>query len=94
MPRAETLSIELSEETARQVDQIARASGRSRSAVIAEAVETYVEDQAAYLEGIDAALQSIEGGQGHSSGQIFAWIRSWGTDEERPSPEPDIRPKI
>ena len=91
-PKAETFSLRLPDDVRRQVDEIARETARSRADVIKDAVVAYVRDQADYLRDLDAAVESAEGGVGHSAEQIFGWMRSWGTPVERPSPTPDIRP--
>ena len=86
-----TFSVRLSSEAKRQVDQLARLTKRSRSFIVKEAVECYIRDRAAYVRDLDAAVASAESGVGHSSEQIFTWMKSWGTANELPSPDPDIR---
>jgi len=54
--------------------------------------EASSESPEAHSHELDEAVKSIESGVGHSSEQIFAWLNSWGTEAELPSPEPDIRP--
>jgi hypothetical protein len=51
-----------------------------------------VQDRADYMRELDEAVKSAESGIGHSGGQIFGWMRSWGTADELASPEPDIHP--
>ena len=76
-----------------QVDNIARASRRSRSFIVKEAVETYVRDRAAYIRDLDLAVKSAESGVRHSGEQVFGWMRSWGTAGETASPKPYILTK-
>jgi predicted transcriptional regulator len=89
--KAETFSVRLPDEVKQQIDQLARLTKRSRSFIVKEAVECYIRDRAAYLRDLDAAVASAESGGGHSGEQIFAWMKSWGTLNELPSPAPDIR---
>ena len=91
--KAETFSVRLPDETKQQVDHLARLTKRSRSFIVKEAVTAYVRERGAYLQDLDAAVLSAESGVGHSSEQIFGWMRSWGTANELPSPTPDIHPK-
>jgi predicted transcriptional regulator len=91
--KAETFSVRLPDETKRQVDQLARLTNRSRSYIVKEAVEEYVRVRGAYLKELDEAVARAEAGIGHSGEQIFAWMKSWGTANELPSPIPNIRPK-
>ena len=90
--KAETFSVRLPDDVKHQLDTVARLSKRSRSFIVNEAVASYLRDRADYIRELDEAVKSIESGVGHSSDQIFAWLNSWGTENELPSPEPDIRP--
>jgi predicted transcriptional regulator len=87
---AETFSVRLPEETRRNVDKLATLTKRSRSFIINEAVEAYVNDRMAYLADLETAVQTAESGPGHSGEQIFKWMRSWGQADELPSPKPDL----
>ncbi len=86
-------TIRLSEETRAQVDKFAKLTRRSRSFVIQEAVEGYIQDRLHYLEEIDAALEEVNSGYGHSHAQVSTWLKSWGTKNELAAPSPDITPK-
>ncbi len=90
--KAETFSVRLSDSVKSQVDELARLSKRSRSYIVQEAIASYVQDRAAYLREIDEAVLSAESGLAHSGEQIFGWMKTWGTDNEMPSPQPDITP--
>ena len=90
--KSETFSVRLSDEVKNQVDELARLSRRSRSFIIQEAVSSYVRERADYIRDLDAAMESLDSGVGHSSDQIFGWMRSWGKDDEQSSPKPDIAP--
>ena len=89
--KAEALSIRLPLKVRKQVDDYAKATRKSRAAIVKDAVEIYMRGNEAYVREIDAAVASAESGRGHSSRQIFAWMRSWGTAAELPSPKPDLR---
>jgi predicted transcriptional regulator len=88
--RTDTFSVRLPEDVKHQVEELARLTNRSSSFIIEEAISTYMRDHADYIRELDDAVKSAESGVGHSSEQIFNWMRSWGTNEERPSPSPDI----
>jgi predicted transcriptional regulator len=90
--RPDTFSVRLPDEVKSQLDELAALTKRSRSYLVQEAVASYVKDRAAYLQDIDQAMASAESGVGHSGEQIFEWMESWGTDSEKPSPAPDIKP--
>ncbi len=89
--KAETFSVRLPDEVKPQIDHLARLAKRSRSSIVKEAVDCYLRDRAAYLRDLDAAVTSAESGVGHSGEQIFSWMKSWGSLNELPSPDPDVR---
>ncbi len=92
--KAENLSVRLPPEIRQQVDNLARATRRSRSFIINEAVATYVRSQAEYAREIDDALKSTQSGIGHSREQVFAWMDLWAASGKKPPvPKPDIGPK-
>ena len=87
---AETFSVRLPDATRKNVEKLATLTKRSRSFIINEAVEAYVNDRMAYIADLDRAVQSAETGPNHSGEQIFKWMRSWGQADELPSPKPDL----
>jgi predicted transcriptional regulator len=91
--KADTFSVRLPDNVKTQVEELARLTKRSRSFIINEAVSTYMQDRADYIRDLNEAVKSAESGVGHSSEQIFGWMRSWGTANELPSPAPDILPR-
>jgi predicted transcriptional regulator len=90
--KAETFSVRLPNDVKHQVDELARLTKRSRSFIIKEAVDSYMNNCAIHAQELEEALKSAESGIGHSSEQIFAWMKSWGAENELPSPDPDILP--
>jgi predicted transcriptional regulator len=84
-----TFSARLPKDVRQQVDKVAHATKRSRSSIVNEAVTVFMRERAQYLGDLDRAVES---GLGYSGERIFAWMRSWGTEDELPALEPDIRP--
>lgn len=85
-----TFSVRLPDELRQEVDELAKATKRSRSFIVKEAVETYMADQRAYLAAIDEALAEADKGVFISGEAVERWLMSWGTENELPPPEPDI----
>jgi predicted transcriptional regulator len=52
-----------------------------------------IADQDAYLAAIDEALAEADKGMFVSGEAVIEWLESWGTDNVKPSPEPDIFPR-
>ena len=86
MPDSATFSVRLPAELRRAVDDFAKASRRSRSFVVKEAVTAYMDEQRAYLAAIDAAEREVEAGDTIPGDEIVAWLRSWGKPDELPPP--------
>jgi predicted transcriptional regulator len=84
--------VSLPEELRQEVDNFAKATQRSRSLVVKEAVEAYMEDQRAYQAAIDEAIIEADKGVFISGDAVDRWLKSWGTDNVLPMPEPDIFP--
>lgn len=94
MPDSTTFSVRLPDDLRREVDELAKATKRSRSFVVKEAVETYMEDRRAYLEAIGEAIKEADKGVFISGDAVDRWLASWGTDNPLPMPEPDIFPDL
>ena len=90
--KMEEVSVKLPEQVRQQVDELARQTNRSRSTIIGEAVSSYMRDQAEYIRSLDEIVAGLDTEPAHSGEQIFAWLESWGSENELPSPKPDIFP--
>ena len=86
------VSIRLNDRNKANVDRFAKMTRRSRSFVINEALEAYLKDRIRYLDQLNEAVADAQSGYGHSSEQVHAWMKSWGTKNESPAPGPDITP--
>jgi predicted transcriptional regulator len=83
--------VQLPEELLREVDEFARATQRSPSLVVREAVEAYMDEQKAYKAAIEEAIKEAdETGEFISWEATERWLKSWGTPNPLPPPEPDI----
>lgn len=91
--KAETFSVRLPDDVRHQVDEIARATKRSRSFIIKEAVALYVRDRADYARELDEAIKSARVGVGHSAEQVFEWMEAWRAGDKPPLPKPDVLPE-
>ncbi len=88
----EAFSVRLPDDLKAEVDSIAKASKRSRSFIIKEAVTAYVEEHALYLKAIDEALAEADKGIFVSGEKAFEWMDALAKGDMRPVPEPDIFP--
>ena len=92
MAAESTFSVRLPDDLRREVDEFAKASKRSRSFVVKEAVAAYMAEQRAYLAAIEEGEREADRGVFISGEAVERWLLSWGTETELPRPEPDIFP--
>ena len=85
-----TVAVRTTPETKEQLETLARNMGRSTNNVINEALSAYVAENAWQVEAIREAVEQADaGGPFISQEAVERWMRSWGTDQELPMPEPD-----
>ncbi len=68
------ITARVSANTVAALDDLAKRTGRSRSALIAEAVLDYTEEQTAYLEFIDEGERAVEEGNVISQDEMEKWL--------------------
>ncbi|MDR3553636.1 MAG: CopG family ribbon-helix-helix protein [Syntrophobacteraceae bacterium] len=67
-----TITIRTNSELAEKIAALAEATDRSRNWVIEEALKQYVETQMWQIEGIKAAIASLDNGEGVPHEQVLA----------------------
>ncbi len=73
-----------------ELDKLAAATGRSRAELTEEALAAYLDVQRWQIAGIEQAIREADAGEpGVAHEEVVAWVRSWGTDDERPPPIAD-----
>lgn len=72
------------------VEKEARLDDRSASYVFQQAAREYVERREQFREMVAELEAEEDKGEFISSEKMRAWVASWGTANELPSPEPDI----
>ena len=75
-----------------ELERLATERNVSQSELVTEALARFVDEEGEYLAAIDVALAELENGAFISGDSVAKWMRSWGTDHELPTPEPDILP--
>lgn len=80
-----TITIRTDSDLAGKVAELASSMDRSRNWVIEEALRQYVETQAWQVEGIKAAMDSLDRGEGISHEQVMAEMEALlSTHDHRP----------
>lgn len=91
MTTSSTFSVRLSPETRQELEEYAKSTQRSSAFIVKEAVEAHLAERRAYLTAIQEAVEEADdSGEFISWEATSKWMRSWGTANELPQPEPDI----
>lgn len=88
MSDTDVVTVRLDRSLKEKLNALAKATRRSNSFLAAEAIANYVESQEWQLAAIREGLADAERGALIDHDEIEAWVRSWGTDDELPPPEP------
>ena len=88
MSDTDIVTVRLDRSLKEKLNALAKATRRSNSFLAAEAIANYVESQEWQLAAIREGLADAERGALIDHDEIEAWVRSWGTDDELPPPEP------
>ena len=80
----ETISVRLDRETLKRLSTMAKATGRTRGALMTHAIEKYVETEAWQVAAIQEAVDELERGEAGfvEHEDVAKWLNSWGTDNE------------
>jgi predicted transcriptional regulator len=77
----------LKPELVEKLDLLAAHTNRSKTYLVEEALTNYLEREAWQIAEIaEAVAEADAGGPFVEHEKVDAWLRSWGTDDEEPSP--------
>lgn len=71
----------------RQLENLAKKTGRSQSFIAAEAISAYLDVNEWQIAGIKRAIDSIDRGEGIPHERVKEWISSWGCKKELAAPK-------
>ena len=86
---AVTLSIRVSSDAREQLEDLADATGRTKSFLAAEAIEHYLAMQSWQVQGIKNAVKKANSKDAKfiEHGKVVDWLESWGRKNEKDMPE-------
>ena len=79
--RTSTISAKLDPKVAKKLDLLAKATDRSKSYLVAEAIESYVEGQAWQIEAIKEGIKEADKGKFATERQVKKTFKKWGVNE-------------
>jgi RHH-type transcriptional regulator, rel operon repressor / antitoxin RelB len=83
---SKTMTLRLDIETLQRLDEIARATDRSKAWLAAQAVKAYVDVNEWQTKAIEEAVRKANrrGAKFIDHEKVDAWLATWGTPQERP----------
>jgi RHH-type transcriptional regulator, rel operon repressor / antitoxin RelB len=84
-----TLSVRISLEVCDQLRELCKATGRTKSFLAAEAIETYLTTQAWQVEAIKSAIKKADSKNAKfiEHNKVAEWLKSWGDEDEKEIPK-------
>jgi predicted transcriptional regulator len=79
--KSATVSAKLEPSVAKKLDLLAEATARSRSFLVAEAIEAYVKDQAWQIKAIQEGIKEADRGNFATDKEVKSAFKKWGVDE-------------
>jgi len=86
MVESATVTIRVNTELKQRLEVVAKRQQRSKSYIAAAALTDYIDVQEAQVAGIEKALGELDRGESIEHNQVLKWVKSWDTDDERPTP--------
>ena len=80
--KTNTISARLDPGTAKKLEMLAKATARSKSFLIAEAIETYVEDQAWQIGAIKEGIKEADRDKFATDREVSKTFKKWGVNED------------
>ena len=80
--KSQTISARLDPETAKKLDMLVKSTARSRSYLVAEAVETYVKDQAWQIGAIQEGIKDADKGKFATEKEVKKVFKKRGLNED------------
>ena len=77
-----TVTARIDEETHGRLDQLAKATDRSRSWLIADAVRRYVEEESWQVAAIEEGVRQADAGNFAAEDEVKAAFARWGVNAE------------
>ncbi len=86
MSNAAVITARVSSEVSIQLEMLAKSINRSKSWLVSEAVQRFLQDNAWQIEAIKAGIKDIEEGRFVEGDKVEEWLNSWGTQDEKKAP--------
>ncbi len=76
------ISLRVSEQKAREIEALAKATDRPKAWLLEQALDAYLETQSWQVPRIEQGLAELDRGEGVAHGEVAEWLSGWGRDGE------------
>jgi RHH-type rel operon transcriptional repressor/antitoxin RelB len=80
--KTSSISTRLDPEVAKKLDLLAKATARSKSFLVAEAIEAYLEEQAWQIKAIQEGVQEADKGNFATDKDVKDTFKKWGVNAD------------
>ncbi len=80
--KAQTVSARLDPDTAKKLELLVKATTRSKSYLVAEAIETYVDEQAWQIGAIRDGIKEADKGKFATDNEVKKTFKKWDLNED------------
>ena len=84
-----TLTIRLDDQTKERLDRLAKATARSKSYLVSNAIKEFIEINEWQIQEIKRAIQEADrpDAQFIDHADVASWLSTWGSDKEKKPPQ-------
>jgi RHH-type transcriptional regulator, rel operon repressor / antitoxin RelB len=75
--RSTTFTVRVDTAVKKRLERLAKSTGRSRSFLVAEAINEYLDVNECQVAGIRRAIASLDRGEGIAHSAVKDWVVSW-----------------
>ena len=80
------ISLRVSEQKAREIEALAKATDRPKSWLLEQALDAYLETHSWQVARIERGLAEVERGEAVAHEKVAEWLSGWGRDREGDPP--------
>ena len=88
MAKSDVITIRVSPDMKLRLEALARATERTQSWLAEAALNSYLENQEWQVQRIQDGIAAADRGELIEHERVMEWMETWGSDREKPMPEP------
>ena len=89
MAKTEVITVRVSPETKRRLEELSLATERPQSWLAEAAIQHYLDDQEWQIRRIQEGIAEADAGRLIDEERVLDWVASWGSGREKSMPQPE-----